>query len=123
MQRLTEIKGIILSSLDKNELYNLELELTEIISRCYRSISLSETTAESIDHKADLSMANALLGVCKNKQIDAGNEQNRINHNFRCAAKLMLTPETYNRILDNARLSRSEVKSQKNELKANRVSE
>lgn len=121
MQKLKDLKGVVLNSQDKNELYLAEVELTEIINSQHTAIKLADTKMEVGEHIGNLNMAQTLVGICKERQSEVGNLANKINYNFRMAAKLMLSKETYDKIYMQANLPRKDVKEAKKELRSNRL--
>lgn len=117
---LKETRQSVMTAETITQLYELELDLTEHIGVLHKSVMLSDTTIEQSEKKADLSMANALLGICRERQAEIKDTGNRLNYCFRMAAKAMLTKETYASILGKAHLPRQEVKSETRELKQNK---
>lgn len=121
MNRLNELRTIVLESESAQELTLMELELTEMISGLYAKVSDSRSKAEANEHKANLSMANTLIRICREKGNGLRDKNNRLNYNFRMAAKDMLTPETFKKIMDKAHLPRLEAKAQREEMNQNRM--
>ena len=117
MQELESLKETVLNSQDKNELYLAEVQLTEISSRLHKAIKLADTTIEQVEHKGNLSLATSLIGICRERQSEVGNWANKVNYNFRMAAKTMLKSETYKAIWEKAQLTRQDVKDEKRSLK------
>lgn len=130
MRSITDLKKIVLESQDKNELYSAEIELTEMISNLYAKVENARNSAYKVQYKGELSVAISIKDVCRDRQSELREQaskdadaHNRMNYNFRMAAKAMLTKETYENILVRAALPRKEVKEQTKELRSNRVSE
>jgi hypothetical protein len=121
MMTLEHLKTIVLNSESKDEMYKCEIELTEIVSSLYKTLPLLDLGQERIETKSKLSLANSLLTVCRERKEEVGNLANRINYNFRTAAKLMLSKETYEKIYSQACVPRKETKEMKKELKSNRA--
>lgn len=117
---LQELKEKTLGSEELNELYQIEVELMEKVSELYKAVSMCETKTEQIEKKSDLTLANGLLGICRDRQSQRKDIEDRINYNFRMAAKDMLLPETYKKIYSKAHLPRIEVKMERSELRKNR---
>jgi len=120
-ESLSNIKNIVLNSQDKNELYAAEIDLAEIVSDLYKKIAACYNYKAKVDIKGELSIANTLLDVCRERQKEIKDLSGRLNYNFRMAAKVMLCNDTYERILQQAAFPRPETKQQKDKLKQNRV--
>jgi hypothetical protein len=60
------------------------------------------------------------VGICRERQSEVGNWANKVNYNFRMAARSMLTKETYQKIWKQAQLTRTDTKEAKGELQKNR---
>lgn len=121
MQDLQQLKQIVLTSQDKDELYLAEIELTELSSSLHKAIRLSEFASDQGEHKGNLSLATALIGICRERQQEMGNLANRINYNFRMAAKLMLKKETYEAIWQKSQLPRRDVKAESGDLRSKQM--
>src|SRR4030095_11374878 len=121
MQELQRLKEAVLNSQDKNELYLAEVELTEINSRLHKSYRLTENDIEQTELRGGMSLCASLIGICKERQSEVGNWANKINYNFRMAARVMLKPATYKKIWEKAQLTRQDVKDEKRELNANKL--
>jgi len=119
---LKETRQKVMTAETVTDLYELELDLTEHIGVLHKGVMLSDTTMEQSEVKSNLSMANALLGICRERQAEVKDIGGRLNYNFRMAAKAMLSKQTYDAIMLKAQLPRREVKAEKNELRANRFS-
>lgn len=125
-----ELKKIVLESQDRNELYNAEVELTELMAGYYTTLSQAFSESTKIKTKGELSLATTLKEICKERQVevkrkqeDDNNLSNKLNYNFRMAARQALTKETYQRLWSLAQLPRKEVKEEKADMRKNRVSE
>ncbi len=121
IKTIEDFKKVILSSQDKNELYLHEVELTETIGNLHKGLRLSESDMETSETIAKLKTAESLLRICQERQQETGNWANRINYNFRMAAKSVLTKETYQKIWELAQLTRNDVKDKNKELKTNKI--
>lgn len=119
--KLTGLKETVLNSQDKQELFVAEVELTELIGSFHKSIKLSETEMDKCDQKSYLGLADSLLGICRDRQKEVGMLDNKINYNFRTAAKVLLKKETYDRIYSYAQMPRRAVVENRKELKANKI--
>lgn len=130
MKTIADLKEIVLKAQDKDELYIAEIDLQELIADLYSKIETTYNAATKVRYKGELSVANSLIGICRErqnevakKQQDARNSDNRHNYNFRMAAKSVLTKATYEKISQLAILTRGEVKGMNPELRNNKVSE
>jgi hypothetical protein len=117
-----ETRQSVMTAQTVAELYELELDLTEHIGTLHKGIMLSDTTMEQSEIKSNLSMANALLGICRERQVEVKDKGGRLNFNFRMAAKAMLSHKTYDEIMNKAQQPRREVKAETKDLRANRFS-
>lgn len=120
-ERIKVIKDQIITALIIDDLYIIEIELTEIISSLYKSISECRDVSKLNAFKTDLTMANTLIGICRDKQATIKDRSNSMNYNFRMAAKTILVPETYNRIFEAAKIPRSVMKSMKSSFSKEKV--
>lgn len=119
---LKETRQSVMAAETITQLYELELDLTEHIGVLHKGVMTADTTFEQSEVKSNLSMANALLGICRERQAEVKDLGGRLNYNFRMAAKAMLTKDTYESIIRKAHLPRQEVKSETKELKQNKFS-
>lgn len=119
---LKQIRQDVMTSENINQLYEIELDLVEHIGALHKGIMLADTTIEQSEVKSNLSMANALLEICRDRQSEVKDTGGRLNYNFRMAARAMLSRETYNSIMDKAHLPRKKVKEETGYLKQNKVS-
>lgn len=121
MKSLTDFKEVVLNSQDKNELYLTEVELQEYIGARHKAIKMADTEMDATDEKSNLGIAQSLIGICRERQNEVGNWANKINYNFRMAAKSVLTKDTYQKIWELAQLTRDDVKDKKKQLNANKT--
>lgn len=121
-ERINRIKDQIMETILIDDLYLMEIDLAEIISNLYKDIAECRDKNQAHEHKKNLTMANTLIGICRDKQVTLKDRANSINYNFRMAAKTMLLPETYNRIFEAAKMPRSVIKSLKSSYSKERVS-
>lgn len=121
IRQLSDLKEIVLNSQDKNELYSLEIELQELIGNLHKRIRMADTIMDKSDAQAELGLANSMIGICRERQNEVGNWNNKVNYNFRMAAKTMLSKETYQKIWVQAQLTRTDTKDAKKELRKNRT--
>lgn len=121
MKSLSDFKKVVLSSQDKNELYLTEVELQEYIGARHKAIRMAETEMDATEEKGNLGVAQSLVGICRERQSEVGNWANKVNYNFRMAAKSVLAKETYQKIWELAQLTRNDAKDKKKELNANKL--
>lgn len=117
---LQEIRQEMMASENIIELYNIELDLVERIGILHKEVIMADSPMSQSEIKANLSMANALLNICKERQAEMKDLGGRLNYNFRMAAKAILTKENYKNVMDFAVQPRHEVKSELSKLKHNR---
>jgi hypothetical protein len=122
LKTITDFKEVVLNSQDKNELYVAEVEIQELIGALHKRIRMADTHMDKSEAQAELGVANSLVGICRERQNEVGNWNNKVNYNFRMAAKVMLTKETYQKIWTQAQLTRTDTKESKKELQKNRYS-
>ena len=118
----------ILSETDINKMYEMQIELSKLIKNAHKQKLIAETTMDESEAKGNLSIYYSMLDVLQNRISETRefdkhnrNEQNRINYNFRLAAKTVLKKETYNQIIDLAMKPRAEFKEDAKELKRNKI--
>lgn len=121
IRQLSDLKEIVLNSQDKNELYSLEIELQELIGNIHKRIRMAGTIMDKSDAQAELGLANSMIGICRERQGEVGNWNNKVNYNFRMAAKAMLSKETYQKIWTQAQLTRTDTKESSKELRKNKA--
>lgn len=127
---INDLQKIVLESKDRNELYATEIELIQVIAGLYANLNQVYSNSTRVRIKAQLSTAVALKEICKEGSTQLKHDEereknlaNKINYNFRMAAKQQLTKETYNKIWLLANTPRQEVKEAKVEMRKNRLSE
>jgi hypothetical protein len=120
LKTITDFKEVVLNSQDKNELYIAEVEIQELIGALHKRIRMADTQMDKSDAQAELGIATSLVGICRERQSEVGNWANKVNYNFRMAARSMLTKETYQKIWKQAQLTRTDTKEAKGELQKNR---
>lgn len=101
-QRLQDLKTLVVNVDETTELYEMDIELTEIISRLHISHRMADTNMEQSEIKGELALANSCLNILRDRIADAKNTNNRLNHNFRMHAKKMLDKSIYKDILNSA---------------------
>lgn len=121
IKTINDFKQVVLNSQDKNELYLQEIELVEYAGSLHKSLKLSDSDMETSEIISNLKTTESLLRICQERQEETGNFANRVNYNFRMAAKSVLTKETYQKIWELAQLTRNDVKDKKKELNQNKV--
>lgn len=109
---LVKTRAEMMASDDINQLYNIELDLTQYVGTLHKNVVTAGSNMEQVEEKAKLSMANALLGICRERQAEVKDTGNRLNYNFRMAAKSMLDEKTFDDIMQKARLPRRTVKEE-----------
>ena len=122
IKAIADFKKVVLDSQDKNELYSVEVELVEYAGNLHKSLKLADSDMEASEIISNLKTSESLLRICQERQSEVGNFANRINYNFRMAAKSVLTKETYQKIYELAQLTRNDVKDKKKELNSNKHS-
>ncbi len=125
---MEDLQNKILHSQDLDDLYELQLALDKDISQGYRNVALAQTNFEKIDAKGNLTMLYSMRDILlsripdlKEEMKSGNNKENRLNYNFRMAAKVVLTKSTFEKIMQLATQTRQEVKQQSKELKKNKT--
>ncbi len=111
----------ILDSDDLHWLFKTNVELTEDISATHREIREAQTESEKSDAQGELSVLYALQEITKHKIAEAKDTNNRLNYNFRIAAKYMLKKETYKALMEQSNNTVRSMKANKDVLKTNKL--
>lgn len=111
-----------------SELYKLQIEINEKITNMKRSAHMAETQLDQIEMNGEIKILYSLLETLqyqvsdlRNKEADQRDENGRLNHNFRMAARGALKKETYDKIMDIAHGSMRDVREQTKQLQNNRL--
>lgn len=96
-----KLKEKVLNSQDHNELYRLDIELTEAMISMRKAVLSTKTEAILTNLKGRISLCKSLLGICRVRQVEVREEFNRFNYDFRRSAQQMLMPDLYNAIKEN----------------------
>jgi len=120
MLDLEVIRRRATSTEDINELYSIELDITKYVNELYAE--LREAKGVRIGQvKSELSYANAILPIVRERKASIKDTGSRLNYNFRMAAMVMLKQSTYQSIMEKAALPRKVVKEIEKELKQNKI--
>jgi predicted nuclease with TOPRIM domain len=107
---LGKVKEQVLHSTDIDELRKIQLDLTEYKGNLHKSILMSDSPSEKTEIIASLNLSSSMLNIVLDRLEELKSEQNRVNYNFRMAAKEILTKEMYNNIFELAKKTRYEAK-------------
>lgn len=125
---LDSLRATILESEDLKQLYEIQIDLSRSIANCHRGKREAQTESEVSELQGTLGTYIAIREVLTNripeikeKQYNEANQEQRLNYNFRMAAKLMLKKETYQSIMNEAHKPRRDVKENYRELKSNKI--
>ena len=121
---MSTLQQRIINENDIQNLYQLQIEVSEKIKENHVQIMDSSTNTQKSEAKGDLGINYSLLEMVKNKIStikekirEEQNEQNRINYNFRMAAKNMLKEELYDQLMFLAKKTRTAAKIEMIKLK------
>ena len=128
MINIEKLKQVILKETEITSLYEIQIDLSKLIKNAHKQNLIAETALEKSEAKGNLGIYHSMLEVLQNrisklKEIDKEerNEDNRINYNFRLAAKTVLKKETYNQIMNLALIKRAEFKEKAEILKQQKI--
>lgn len=114
---MSTLQQRILQENDVQKLYLLQIEVSQEIKDIHVRINNSKNTKEQSIEKGNLGVSYSILELVKDKISNAKqkvkddqNEQNRINYNFRMAAKNMLDDDVFDQLMFLARKTRREAK-------------
>lgn len=114
---MSTLKERILQENDVQKLYLLQIEVSQEIKDIHVRINNSKNTKEQSIEKGNLGVSYSILELVKDKISNTKqkaredqNEQNRINYNFRMAAKNMLDDDVFDQLMFLARKTRREAK-------------
>ena len=125
---IEELKKEVIYSTDPSRLYEIMLELHESISQFYLNSVKTEDPIQKTELKGKISLYNAMLTII-DKRIDdvkssEGEKTHRelmMNRQFRMAAELVLTKETFERLKELSLVNYIKFKGMKEELKKNKL--
>ena len=125
---IEEIKNEVIYSDSQSRLFEISIELTEEIAKYHLELVKTEDYSTKTEIKGKISLLVTLQNII-DKRVDKvradGTENARkellTNRQFRIAAEMVLTKETYGRISELAVMNYKKLKDQKTELKANKL--
>ena len=103
---LIETRKLVLESIDVVDLYGIELDIIDFINSQYQELLMHPSIERKRELKSNSKYADALLFICRTRQDEVRNSNNRLNHNFRMAAKKILSKTDFNKINEFAYLPR-----------------
>ena len=103
---LSETRKTVLASTEVVELYGIELDIIDFINSQYQEMLTHPSIERKRELKSNAKYADALLFICRTRQDEVRNSNNRLNHNFRMAAKQILSKADFNKINELAYLPR-----------------
>jgi hypothetical protein len=95
---LTTQKERAINAWQIEEIYELELELKEIIGQLHIDLSSTTLSWAKSEIKADLSVATTLLDICRERKVVVNNSTFRMDRKFREVARKMLLKPVYDAI-------------------------
>jgi len=126
---IEEIKKEVIYSDSQSRLYELNVELTEEISRQHVELVKTKEVLDKTVIKGKISVFCTLQNIINKRLEDPkmfikGNSDRKellTNRQFRIAAEMILTKETYERIVDLSVMNYKKLKDQKAELKSHKL--
>jgi len=129
IMNIEEIKKEVIYSDSLNRLYELSVELTEEISSLHTELVKAKDVLDRTVIKGKISVLCALQNIIDKRLEDPkifskGNSERKemlSNRQFRIAAEMVLTKETYERIVELSVMNYKKLKDQKSELKTHKL--
>ena len=125
---IDEVKREAIYSDSQSRLFEIIVELTEEIARCHVELTATKENTIKAEIKGKISVLSAIQHIIDMRMDDIRTfekENSRkeflTNRQFRIAAEIVLTKETYERIRDLSLMNYKKLKDQKTELKANKI--
>jgi len=125
---LDTIKKEVIYSDNPSRLFEIIIELTEEISKHHVELAKTSDNPTKVVLKGNISLLSTLKDIVDKRiedvrTIEKENERKELltNRQFRIAAQMVLTRETYERIVELSLLNYKKLKDQKAELKANKL--
>ena len=126
---IEEIKNEVINSDSQRRLFEIIIELTEEISRLHAELVKTKDVLDKTEIKGKISLFTALQDIINKRTADPkmffkeNSERKEMitNRQFRIAAEIVLTKETYQRICDLSLINYKKLKDQKLELKSNKL--
>lgn len=115
------LKKLILDCDDLGKLYEYKLDLTQDVNEAYQNANTAQTREDRHTYFAKVNEYKAMLDVVEHKIRDTKDTGSRLNYNFRMAAKQVLQPATYKKIMELSHQTIRELKENKKELRSNRI--
>ena len=126
---IEEIKNEVIYSDSQSRLFEIVVELTEEIARLHTELVKAKEFLDKTVIKGKISVLTSLQTIV-DKRLEnpniffKGNSERKemlSNRQFRIAAEMVLTKETYERISELSVINYKKLKDQKAELKANKL--
>ena len=125
---IEEIKNDVVYSESQSRLFEITIELAEEISRLHVELVKANEHLTKVEIKGKISLLSTLQNIVDRridevKTFERENERKEFmsNRQFKIAAEIVLTKETYDRIKELSLMNYKKLKEQKNELKANKL--
>jgi len=126
---IEEIKNEVINSDSQRRLFEIIIELTEEISRLHAELVKTKDVLDKTEIKGKISLFTALQDIINKRTADPkmffkeNSERKEMitNRQFRIAAEIVLTKETYQRICELSLINYKKLKDQKLELKSNKL--
>ena len=125
---IEEIKNDVVYSESQSRLFEITIELAEEISRLHVELVKANEHLKKVEIKGKISLLSTLQNIVDRridevKTFERENERKEFmsNRQFKIAAEIVLTKETYDRIRELSLMNYKKLKEQKNELKANKL--
>jgi len=116
MKNIDDIKSVVLNTEDIKDLYEVQIDITEHLSQKHDSRSWHEKgSTEYVRISGEIALLYSLLEICKDRINKWNDIEGKCNYNFRMAARMVLTKDTYEKVSALAKLPRDAVKGMKSD--------
>ena len=125
---IEEIKKDAIYSDSQSRLFELMIEMTEEMTLCHLAFAKAKDSMEKVEIKGKMALISTIQHILE-KRIEEVQRNEReeerkellTTRQFRIAAEMVLTKETFVCIRDLSLINYKKLKDQKNELKANKL--
>jgi aspartate ammonia-lyase len=118
---IEEIKKEVVYSESQTRLFEITIELTEEISKCYIELLKVKEDVKKVEIKGNISLFTTLQNIIEKRLDDVTKQELYSYRRFRIVAETVLKKETMERILELSTLIHQDFKGKRAELKANKL--
>lgn len=123
-----ELKNEVIYSDNPSRLFEIMLEISEMVSGRYIDLAKTDDKVERTELKGEISVYNAMLDIIDKRiddvkagEHDKSRKELLANRQFRMAAKCVLQKETYERITELSTMNYKRFKNMKSSLKEEKL--